>query len=66
MSGNASRKYKQYKMMQERRKLFGDLSARDEFGNTDLVAYSAAKGRIYISRSSCDPARSIHLVKKVD
>jgi len=35
--------------MLERRKLFGDISARDEYGRTDLVAYSAAQGRTVTS-----------------
>jgi len=51
MSGNASRKYKQYMLMQERRKLFGDIEARTEEGILDLVAYGAAKGRVITSRS---------------
>ena len=46
VSGNASRKHKQYKLRQERRKFFGDIGPRDETGKVDLVAYAAAQGRI--------------------
>lgn len=42
MSGNASRKYKQYKLMQERRRLFGDVSAKDELGRLDLTSFGAS------------------------
>jgi hypothetical protein len=49
MSGNASRKHKQYRLMQERRELFGDVTAKDEFGRVDLVAFSASQGRIVTS-----------------
>ncbi|WP_139905478.1 hypothetical protein [Clostridium thermarum] len=49
MSGNTSRKYKQYRLMQERRQLFGDVKALDEFGRVDLVAFSASQGRVITS-----------------
>lgn len=49
MSGNVSRKYKQYRLMQERRDLFGDVSAKDDFGRVDLVAFGASQGRVIIS-----------------
>lgn len=49
MSGNTSRKYKQYKIMQEKRKLFGDICARDERGILDLVAFGASQGRVIIN-----------------
>ncbi|MBP2033471.1 hypothetical protein J2Z42_002174 [Clostridium algifaecis] len=51
MSGNVSRKYKQYRLMQERRDLFGDVSAKDDFGRVDLVAFGASKGRVITSSS---------------
>lgn len=43
MSGNSSRKYKQYIAMQEKRKLFGSISARDEYGIHDPVASLAGR-----------------------
>ena len=46
MSGNASRKFKRYKLRRERKKYFGEMIPRDETGRLDLVAYSAAQGRI--------------------
>ena len=49
MSGNASRKYKQYRLMQERRQLFGDVKAKDDFGRVDLVAFSASQGTVITS-----------------
>ncbi|EYE89084.1 hypothetical protein Q428_04665 [Fervidicella metallireducens AeB] len=49
MSGNTSRKYKQYKIMQERRKIFGDICVRDVFGRLDLVAFGASQGRVIIN-----------------
>ncbi len=49
MSGNTSRKYKQYRLMQERRQLFGDVSVKDEFGRVDLVAFGASQGRVITS-----------------
>lgn len=64
MSGNASRKYKQYKLMQERRKLFGDIKARDEYGGLDLVALSAAQGRIITSSTRYDPGKVIVKTKR--
>lgn len=54
MSGNVSRKYKQYRLMQERRDLFGDVSAKDEFGRVDLVAFGASCGRVIISSLKLD------------
>lgn len=50
MSGNTSRKYKQYKRMLENRKLFGNISARNEYGYSDLLPMSAARGEIVIKR----------------
>jgi hypothetical protein len=50
MSGNASRKYKRYILMQERKKLFGNISSKDECGITDYVAFSAANGEITIKK----------------
>ena len=45
MSGNNSRKYKQFLLMQEKRKQFGSISMRDEYGILDPVAcYAARKG----------------------
>ncbi|ADL50608.1 hypothetical protein [Clostridium cellulovorans] len=49
MSGNASRKYKEYRLMQERRQLFGDVSAKNEFGRVDLVAFGASQGSVITS-----------------
>lgn len=49
MSGNTSRRYKQYKLMQERRQLFGDVSARDELGRLDLIAFGASQGKVITS-----------------
>lgn len=57
MSGNASRKYKQHKLMQERRRYFGDFSARDENGRLDLTAYGASQGRVITSGTKFDQAR---------
>lgn len=42
-------------MMQERRKLFGDISPKDEYGRIDLVPYSASKGTIIISSPKYGP-----------
>lgn len=51
MSGNNSRKYKQYLLMQEKRKQFGSISMRDEYGILDPVASLAArKGPMKSSR----------------
>ncbi|SHE89506.1 hypothetical protein [Caloramator proteoclasticus] len=49
MSGNASRKYKQYRLMQERKQLFGDVKVLNEFGKVDFVAFSASQGRVITS-----------------
>lgn len=54
MSGNASRKYKQFKERQERKRLFGKFGARDENGKLDLVALGASQGRIITSSSRFD------------
>lgn len=54
MSGNASRKYKQYMLMQERRKYFGDISPRNEAGRLDLVAFGASQGRVAIGTPRYD------------
>jgi hypothetical protein len=35
--------------MQEKRKLFGDICARDERGILDLVAFGASQGRVIIN-----------------
>ena len=64
MSGNASRKYKQYMLIQERIRLFGNISARDENGRLDLVALSAAQGRIITSRTQYDPSKVSANTKK--
>ena len=50
MSGNASRKYKQYKKMIENRKLFGNMAGKNEYGYTDLVPMSTARGEIIIKK----------------
>lgn len=52
MSGNASRKYKQYKLMLENRNLFGDISQRNEYGNMDLVPMYASKGKVMIKKNN--------------
>lgn len=57
MSGNASRKHKRYMLMKERKRLFGDISARNETGIVDLVAYAAAKGTIITGSAQYDPGR---------
>ena len=57
LSGNASRKHKQYRLMQERRELFGNLSAKDECGKVDLTAFSAARGNIITGSICNDPSR---------
>lgn len=57
MSGNASRKYKQYKLMQERRRYFGNVAPRCETGRLDLVAYAAAQGRVITTSTAVNPAR---------
>jgi len=54
MSGNASRKLKQYRGKQERKLLFGDIGARDKSGILDLVAFGASQGRVITSSSKCD------------
>lgn len=48
MSGNNSRKYKQYLELQERRRRFGDIAMKDEYGITDLVAFGASRGMTVI------------------
>ena len=57
MSGNASRKYKQYKLMQERRRYFGNVAPRGETGRLDLVAYAVAQGRVITTSTAVNPAR---------
>ena len=57
MSGNASKKYKQYKLMQERKRYFGEVAPRGETGNLDLVAYAAAQGRVITTSTAINPAR---------
>lgn len=37
--------------MQERQKLFGDISPRDEFGSLDLITFAASQGKIITSSS---------------
>lgn len=64
MSGNASRKHKEYMLMQKRKKLFGNISARDEFGKLDLVLFGASQGRIITSKSTYDQGRMIVKTKK--
>ena len=43
--------------MQERRKLFGNVSARDECGKVDLTAVSAARGNIITGSICYDPSK---------
>lgn len=50
MSGNTSRKYKQYKLMLKERKRYGNVPGKNEYGYTDLVPMSAASGKIIIKR----------------
>ena len=57
MSGNASRKYKKYKLMQERKRYFVDVSPMSEPGKLDLVAYAAAQGRVITTSTAINPAR---------
>ena len=57
MSGNASRKYKQYTLMQEHRRYFGNVAPRGETGRLDLVAYAAAQGRVITTSTAVNPAR---------
>ena len=57
MSGNTSRKHKQYQLMKEHRKLIGDISAKDEYGRLDLVALGASQGRIITSSPKYDLGR---------
>ena len=57
MSGNASRKYKKYKLMQERKRYFGDVAPKGETGRMDLVAYAAAQGRVITTSTAINPAR---------
>lgn len=64
MSGNASRKYKQYMLMQERKKLFGDISARDENGKLDLVTFSVSHGSIITGNIKYEPWRVPTKAKK--
>lgn len=54
MSGNASRKHKQFMERQERKRLFGKFGARDDYGRLDLVALGASQGRIITSSSRFD------------
>lgn len=65
MSGNASRKYKQYMLMQERKKLFGDISARDENGILDLVAFSASHGTIITGKIKYESLKGSSKAKKL-
>lgn len=48
MSGNNSRKHKRYMEMIQRRKDYGDIEKTNEYGFSDLVAYSAARGDMAI------------------
>ena len=64
MSGNASRKHKEYMLMQKHKKLFGTITPRDEFDKLDLVLYGASQGRVVISKSSYDQGRTIVKTKK--
>ena len=57
MSGNASRKHKRFMLMKERKRLFGDIPARDRTGVVDLVAFAAAKGTIITGSAQYDPGR---------
>ena len=43
--------------MQERRKLFGNVSAKDECGKVDLTAVSAARGNIITGRICFEPGK---------
>jgi len=64
LSGNASRKNKRYMLMKERRRLFGDISAKDRTGVVDLVAYAAAKGTVITGSAQYNPGRIIVRKKK--
>ena len=57
MSGNASRKHKRYMLMKERRRLFGDIPAKDRTGVVDLVAFAAAKGKVITGSAQYNPGR---------
>jgi hypothetical protein len=57
MSGNASRKHKRYMQMLDRKRLYGDISARGDNGIMDLTAYSAARGEIIARQTSFDLAK---------
>jgi len=52
MSGNDSRKHKAYIIRKKNKILFGDILAKDNCGINDLVALSAARGKIVISKSN--------------
>ena len=64
MSGNASRKYKKYKLMQERKRYFGNVAPRGETGSLDLVAYAAAQGRVITTSTALNPARMPVIAKR--
>jgi len=50
--------------MQERRRLFGDISARDEIGRPDLVAFGASQGSVTTSSSKFDLGKVVDRTKK--
>lgn len=58
MSGNSSRKFKRYKEALERRRYFGDLAARDDFGILQLTALGAALGIPIYGTSKHDLAKA--------
>ena len=57
MSGNTSRKHKRYMQLLERKRQYGDISAKGDNGITDLTACSAARGEIITRQTRFDPAR---------
>lgn len=64
MCGNNSRKRKQFMEAQERRRYFGDLSAKDDFGVLQLTALGASQGRAIIGSSRLDPGKIAKQNKK--
>lgn len=48
MSGNNSRKHKRYMELLQRREDYGNIDETNDYGFSDLVAYSAAKGEMAV------------------
>jgi hypothetical protein len=66
MSGNSSRKYKNYQEMLEHREYFGDLKAHDDYGILQLTALGASYRTTIINNSRGDLAKVTVKRKKKD